>query len=223
MTEIEIEVYNTSVRIRDFWQDNAGDFPADSVSDKSFKVIAESLPRIEASGELQESNIFKAALITKENAFAELLDEMRNISRTARSIGVDRPEVGALFAMPKNLNNKSLISSGTGFYNNSEAFQETFTEYGLPADFRARLQDRIRALQTAISGQNVAKSVKTGATSGVKAELKALRAARKRLLGVIPNIYRQNPTKPAGWQSASRIARVNGSTARLKKATEPNS
>lgn len=223
MKESEIEVYNTGVRIRDFWKQNAGDFPADSVGDKNFKMIDETLRRLEESGELQVSNTAGAARVLKEKAFTALLAIVRDISRTARVIGIDRPEVKELFRMPKNFSRQNMLATAAGFYTKAAAYETELVNYGLAVNFRAQLETAIGELQTAISEQNAAKNVRTSATGAVKAELKVLRTTRQRLLVIVSHLYQGNPAKLTGWLAASRIARTDGTSTAAKLKKEPAS
>lgn len=218
MTDSEREFFNAYVRARDFGAENAADFPAASAGGKSFKVLRDGVPNVEASGEMQESNVGKAASVSKQAAVAAVWLELRDINRTARAIAIDKPAVGALFRMPHGNNLQKLAAAAMDFYTNAAEYETDFTDYGLPADFRDDLQASINDLQTATTAHNEAKGSKTGATGAVKAELDVMHDAFKRLLGIVPNVYRNNPLKLAAWASASHVARP----ARRKKSGDPS-
>lgn len=207
MTDAEREEFNACVRMRDFGAENAADFPAASVGAVNFKVFEDNVPLVEASGEMQTSNAGKAATVSKHSAVSEVLHDLREINRTARSIAVDKPEVGELFRMPHGDNLQKLLAAAMDFHTHSADYETDFIDYHLPADFRARLQSDIDDLQTATVAHNNAKSSKTGATGAVKSHLELMRDARLRLLGIVPNVYRGNPAKLAAWASASHVAR----------------
>jgi hypothetical protein len=208
MTDREREYYNTYVRVRDFGMENAADFPNGSAGATNFQIIATELPKVEASGALQESNIGKAATVSKESAAIELRTDMREIAETARGLAVDTPEIGALFLMPRGGSHQTLLSAGTAFYDNSAQYEQQFLDYGMPAGFRAGLQAGITALQQAISQQNTTKDTKTGATGSVAASMKIMNEALRRLRSIVPNVYRNNAAKLAAWASASHVERA---------------
>lgn len=207
MTDREREYYNTYVRVRDFGAENAADFPNGSPGDVNFKIIAAELPKVEASGALQASNIDKAATVSKESAAVEILEDMREINRTARALEVDHPEIGALFRMPRGDNYQTLLTAATAFYNHSEQYEQQLTGYGLPANFRSDLLSDITVLQDATTEQNEAKETKTGATGAIITSMKIMNEALRRLRGIVPNVYRNNPAKLAAWASASHVKR----------------
>jgi hypothetical protein len=173
----------------------------------SKQILATEIPKVEASGALQESNIGKAATVSKESAAVEVRADMRDIADTARSLAVDEPEIGALFLMPRGKSYQTLIAAATAFYDNSEQYEQDFIDYGLPANFRNDLLSGITALQDSTSEQNTAKDTKTGATGAVAASMKTMNEALRRLRGIVPNVYRNNPAKLAAWASASHVAR----------------
>ena len=208
MTDLEIEYLNAYRRVRDFGAENGDDFPAGSVGAAQFAVFAAEIPAVEASGEMQTSNIGRVATVSKETAAAEVLEDMREINRTARAVGVDNPAVAALFRMPHDNGYQKLLAAAMAFHTNSAAPNEAILlSYGLPAGFRAALQSNIDDLQAAIVGQNEARAAQTGATGEVGASLERMNQALRRLRGIVPNVYRNNPAKLAAWASASHVAR----------------
>lgn len=209
MTDLEREYYNTYVRVRDFGLENAADFPIGSVGDLNFKKFQPEIEKIEASGALQESNIGKQATSMKETAAAAMLDDLREINRTARAMAVDDPSIGKLFLMPHGNNYQKLLAAAMAFHKNSEAFETQLIDYGMPANFRAELQSAIDAFEVAISEQNQAKDLKTGATGEIGGCMKISNEALRRLRGVVPNVYRNNPAKFAAWASASHVERAS--------------
>jgi len=218
MRDREREYYNTYVRVRDFGVENAADFPKNSAGEANFKIIADELPNVEASGALQESNIGEATTVSKESAAVEIRADMREINRTARALAVDNPEIGALFGMPQGDNYQTLLSAATAFYNNSAQYEAQMISYGLPADFRTDLLADITVLQQAITAQNEAKDTKTGATGAIDASMKIMNEALRRLRGIVANVYRSNPAKLSAWASASHVERAP----KKKKETTPN-
>jgi len=217
MTDREREYHNTYVRVRDFGAENAADFPNGSAGDTNFKIIATELAKVEESGALQESNIGEAATVSKEEAAIEIRADMSEINRTARSLAVDHPEIGALFRVPHSNNYQTLLNAATAFYDNSEQCEAQLIAYGLPANFRSDLLSDITVLQDATTEQNVAKDTKTGATGAIVASLKIMNDALRRLRGIVTNVYRHNPAKLSAWASASHVERPP-----KKKKDEPN-
>ncbi|CAN5467495.1 hypothetical protein BH10ACI1_BH10ACI1_11020 [soil metagenome] len=208
MTDETREFFNTFVRVRDFGVTNTTDFPRDSKGDLNFKIFIAKIPIVEASGALQESNIGKETTLSKEIAAALLRQYLRKINRTARSAGVDHPELAELFRMPHGNNYQKLSAAAMAFHTNSSEHNDELIDFGMPADFRTVLLNRINALQSATTEQNLAKDSKVGATANIEAEINEMYKALLRLRGIVPNVYEDNPAKLAEWASASHIKRA---------------
>jgi hypothetical protein len=207
MTDLDVAYFDAYRRTRDFGLANASFFPKNSRADVNFKIIADGIPVIEASGALQASNIGTATTVSKESIIASIWLRLRKINRTARGLAVDQPEIGELFRMPHGDNHQVLAAKAMAFYTNSEQYEELMKDCGMSDTFRADLLSDIEALQAAISDQNEVKSTKVGATGNIKAQLKLMHDAWKRLLGIVPNIFEDDPAKLAEWASASHVKR----------------
>ena len=208
MRDRDMEFVDTFRRVRDFGIENAADFPAASVGGQSFAVFVQEIPKVEASHAMQVSNVGREATVSKESAAAEIVEDMREINRTARSVGVDQPQIAALFRMHHDSGYQTLLAAATAFHTNSAPPNEALLiSYGLLAAFRADLQSDIEDLQTAIAGQNDVKTQKASATGAAAASMKPMNEALRRLRGIVPNVYRNNPAKLAAWAAAAHVAR----------------
>lgn len=205
MDDITREYFNTFGSTRDFGAANAADFPKNSAGDVNFKILIAKIPVVEASGALQESNISLQATASKAMAAASLLDYLRKINRTARAAGVDHPEIAELFRMPHGNNQQKLLAAAMAFHTDGAAHESVLIEYGRPADFLAVLQTKINDFEAATTGQNLAKDSQVGATANIDAEMEAMHNALRRLRGIVPNVYENNPAKLAEWKSASHV------------------
>ena len=208
MTDREREYYNTYVRVRDFGAESAADFPPGSAGATNFGVMTTGVETVEAASATQESNVGRQTTVSKEIAAAEILEDMRAINRAARGLGVDNPEIAALFRMPHGNNYQTLLAAATAFYNNSAAHETELIAYGLDIRFRSDLQSNINDLDAAVTAQNQAKDARTGATGTVGAALKTMNGALRRLRGIVPNVYRNNPRQLAAWASAAHVQRA---------------
>jgi len=207
MTDLDVAYFEAYRRIRDFALANPSFFPNGSRADVNFKVMIEGIPKVEASGALQKSNIGKAATVTKESIAASIWLRLRKLNRTARGLAVDRPEIGELFRMPHGDNYQVLLAAAMAFHTNSEPYEAELIECGMRPNFRTDLLSDINDFQAAIGDQNEAKGTKVGATGNIKAEMKLMHDAWKRLLGIVPNILEDNPAKLAEWTSACHVKR----------------
>lgn len=218
MTNSERDLFDTFVRASGFGTRNAADFPANSAGGRNFKILADNIPVVEASGALQTSNIGKTATASKETAAALLLDFMRKINRTSRAAGVDHSEIAELFRMPHGNGNQKLIAAATAFHENSRVHSAILIEYGLPDNFRAVLEMLINALKTATETKNEAKDSQIGATANIAAKMQEMFDALRRLRGIVPNVYEDDPAKLGEWES---IAHVRSPARKKKDGDEP--
>jgi predicted KAP-like P-loop ATPase len=201
------ELFNTFFRVRDFGATNAADFSAGSKGDVNFKLFIDKVPLIEASSAVKESNDGTTKTKMKESAVEFLLDYMRKINRTARGAGVDHPEVGELFRMPQGSSFQKILAAANAFLANATVVEnkEILIEFGMPSGFLAVLEDRIEDLEELMSEHNEIKDSKIGATANIESVTQELTDALRRLRGIVPNIYEDNPAKIAEWTSASHI------------------
>jgi len=144
---------------------------------------------------------------------------MRKINRTARATGVDFPEIAELFRMPHGSSYQKILAAGTAFYENSQTHEAILVDYKLPTNFRAVLQTLVNDLKAATDVKNEAKGSQIGATANIAAEMKEMSDALRRLRGIVPNVYEDNPTKFGEWTSVSHIP----GAARKKGGGEPKS
>lgn len=205
MDDVTREFFNTFVRVRGYGTTNAADFPPASAGGIAFKVFVDKIPIVEASGALQESNIGKQATASKISAAALLRLYLSKINRTARAASVDHPEIGALFRMPNDNNYQKLIAAAMAFHTNATGNKEVLMEFGMPDDFLTVLQTRINDLQDATDEQGITKGSQVGATANIDAEMEAMHNALRKLRGIVPNTYEDNPAKLAEWATASHI------------------
>lgn len=216
------EFYNTFVSVLAFFLASKADFPPASAGGRNFKVFADKIPVVEASGALRESNIDKQATASKVIAAALLLAYLRKINRTARGAGVDYPEIAVLFRLPHGNNYQKLLAAAMAFHTNGTTHKDLLiNEFDMPEDFLTVLQSRIDTLQAATGEQAGTKTAKAGATANIEAEMEEMHKALRRLRAIVPNVYEDNPAKLAEWAAASHVRTPAKKTTRAEEQTKP--
>jgi len=217
MNDQERNYYNSFVRIRDFGavnNDVIGNFAAAAAN---FALVAAGVDEIEGGGGLQSSGAIGQGSAAKNFALADLLAMMRRINRTARSLAVDNPPVAELFRMPQGSNEQQRMAVARAFLSNAAPVRQQFIDYGMPADFIAGLEAAIEAYERSLTQKNTALHQGVGATASIGTTVRATLKAVRRLRGIVPNIFADDPAIIAAWASASRVERP----AKMKKPAAP--
>ena len=207
MNDVERNYYNSFVRIRDFGVENNDVIKTFAVALSNFALVAAGVDEIEASGELQSLGAIGQGVVRKDFALADLRSLMRRINRTARSLAVDNPPIAELFRTPQGNNEQQRLAAARAFLTNAGPIQQQFIDYGMPADFIAGLEAAIETYEQAITQKNVAIDHGVGATASIGATLKATLKAVRRLRGIVPNIFADDPARLAAWESARHVER----------------
>ncbi len=150
------------------------------------------------------------ATVAKEQLFAELWEDLKMISNTARTIA--RSESG--FSTPFRLGDDSqraILATATDFINQLQdpSVIQKFLTYDLPANFVLDLQTDLAAITDESSTQTDHAMSATGETARVRTSIREGRELLKRLDTAVRNRFRYQPEILAEWRTASRIRRRN--------------
>ena len=204
--------YDMLVRVGQFGDENAADFPAPSAAAENFAVARQVVGNLRASAAAQVSGALRDSTAQKMALRHSLRDRMRHLSRTARAIGIDRPGLSQRFRRPDGDNDQVLLAVARQFAADAAPLQAEFAHYGLPATFVADLNADIAAFETVLEDKATALNERVTATATIDEELERGLKAARRLDAAVRNIYRDQPAKLAAWTSARHIARTNTST-----------
>lgn len=202
--------YEMFVRAERFGRDNERDFPSGSIGKTQFDEIAAAVALInELSGDRTEaSGAARFDFESKGTARENLREEMRDISRTARSMVYQFPGINLKFRLPYNSSDADLLAAARAFEDAATQHQADFVLYGLPAAFRTELRASIAAFEESLSVPGTAIDAQVSATAEIGAAVRRGMIAVRVLNGVVKNKYRSNIGKLAAWLSASHIERL---------------
>lgn len=215
--------YNMFITVRQFGVENAADFPVGSVGATQFAEIAAVIPIIDGHATNQTSGSRNAGMgfQSRDTARENLREAIADISRTSRSMEYQFPGVSTIFKMPRNNNDRDLLSAAWSFADDAVTYKTNFISYGMPADFIDDLTDLAQAFQDALDAPAAGRSEQVAATAELSSTIRRGMVAVRILDGVIKNKYRNNVGKLASWATASHIERTpRSSTATLKKTPE---
>ena len=197
-------------RVREFGVEHAASFPQGSAGGEQFAVVAEVVEELDRHAAAQASGTGAArqGSALRAAARATLCAHLRAISRTARALAVDAPEVATMFRLGRIDVDKVLLSTAHAFLTLAEPLKADFIRHELPADFLAALQAAIESFERAVVSQNMALSAHVGARAAINVTLARGLKAVQRLDAVVRNKFHDDPATVAAWTSARHVERA---------------
>lgn len=203
--------YDAFTRIAEFGAEHGAQFAPGSRGAALFAAITDVAGKMEQHGvkQLAGTGEFRGGTDAKQVAAEELREEMREIRDTAQAISEaeDLPDFDDQFRMPRSYSYEVLLTTARTFLQQATASEALFLEFEMPADFIAQLADAIGALEEAASAQNEGLSSQVGGTAELHAQLTRGISARKMLLPIVRNKFRNDAGIIAQWETAVRIVR----------------
>ncbi|MFN0121148.1 MAG: hypothetical protein ACKV2V_11675 [Blastocatellia bacterium] len=215
--------YDMFRTVREFGQEHASDFPADTLGGRLFARLYAAITNLENndSQQITGRNDARASTTSKGNAREQLLEMLSSINRTARAMALDQPGLERHFTMPRRDNEKEFLATARSFLAQTEALEAQFIEQELPADFRQQLQSRIETFDQSLTRRNRARRSRSTARSSVNASFAETMDLVRRLDAVVRNKYLGNQDALNDWQSARRIERIGRGAAGESGGSEP--
>lgn len=220
MNDSQVREFDMGQRVRDLAAARPADFPAGSRRAELLAQLKQTIAAVndyaakqdEASLDLQEQTEQKQAAINS------LLQLMRPINQTARSMNEQLPGTADQFKMPRD-SEQAILNRARAYIVSATPIAAEFTKRDLPATFLADLQAAIDAVESADTRKSNALANQTAATAGLRAAFKRLLAIVRDLDIAMRNLYRDDPSALAAWQSASRVEKAPKKAS--KKAAPP--
>ena len=200
-----------SERVRDLATSLKSAFPEGSKGAASIAKITQLIEHIKTLDTSSVTNAREIANVSgaKGDARKELRDILRTISRTARTVGMDNPEVKGKFRMPKgSLSDQALLSTTRSFVEEATPHKDSFVAYGLSADFVNTYGQKIAAFEEHSVRHNTSKSARVSDNAGLAAALDELDAEVDRLDTIMRNTFADDPETLAAWDLARRLERI---------------
>jgi len=188
-----------------FMHDNAADFPITSPGGKTAKALDTAIQQILSLAGEQSSNEESQHLGIKADNLDKLIRLLRKMNRAANSMADEIDGVEDLFRLPRRRSEQNWLAVGRTFYSDSEAYEETFFDYDLPAAFHADLLALINAVEAAGAGVDSAAAQTGGATGGLVAAFREAGKYSNKLNGIVENKYDDNAQKLSEWKTAAHL------------------
>jgi phage-related tail protein len=221
MMDSETRQLNRGRRVREFVSTLTATFPAGSRGAALFAAVDAAITEVEEQAARQDAANLDRQESTeqKETAINALLEKMRAINRTARSLNKQLPGLADQFKMARG-STQAIVTRARAFITAATPIQTEFTSRGLPDTLLTDLQAAIDAVAEAEARQSAALAEQMAATAEVAAALRQERDAVRELNAIMLNKFRDDASTLAAWESASRI---ESAPKKAKKSPAPSS
>ena len=211
MNDRDNAVYQALGRVNRFGTAHAAAFPAGS------NAIAAFARAIQIAGEIDPDDSVpgipaSSATGARNHLFAEVWDDLKAISGTARTISRAEPGFSAGFRLGDDTH-REILATATAFLGHLQnpATVAKFHAYDMPVGFVADLQADLAAINGKGAEQTDDKIEDIGDTARTRALIAEARDVIGGLDTSVRNRFRRDPEILAEWRTASRIHRTGGS------------
>jgi hypothetical protein len=210
MTDDERRRREAFQRVKQYYLDNAADFPTGSVQRININKIIAELDNLEdyAADQAGASGAASSAFEMKDTLRETMIDYMERIAATARTMEPQFDGISNQYKMPKNKSDQSMLDTAYAWVESLPAHETDFKNYGMPDDFITVLNDAADGFKFSMNAPTTAVDQRVAATALIAESIRRGMAALKACDGVMQNLYDGNPGKLAAWDSASRIEKA---------------
>lgn len=201
---------DTFLRVKVFMTDNSAKFPAGSIAALKMVELSEIIDLLDELSGDQAAGMGEArfSFAGKNSARENVREDLSDISRTARSMNYDFPNIAEKFRMPRGNNDTQLLAAARSFLTEATPHKNDFIAYGMPTDFLTDLQTDIEAFENALGTTGSAIDSHVEATAEIDEAIRKGMVILRILNGIVKNVFRNDAGKLAAWTSASHIERT---------------
>ena len=210
MKSLDVKKYKMLVRVRDYGAARADLFPPGSLGARTFAEIGAIVDRLNAGVTSERSGRRAASqgVVSKAAARAGLRRALEAVSRTARGIAVDTPDILGRFQMPDGETDLQLTTAARQFADDAAPLSADFVAHGLPESFGADLRAAVATFERAISGRALGRETHVGARADISAALDLAFDTLQRLDAIVENRVGGDPQALAAWRFARNVGRT---------------
>lgn len=211
MTDQEIRTLDMFKRVRNFDATHDNLFPTGTLARDLFDVIAGSVNDLEGFAAAQSSGRATARLGTtgKGAARAAIMEDLRIIRRTARSMAIVMPGLDDKFRIPRNPNNQELLDTARAFLAGAEPLKAEFLRREVRESVFQDLAANIAAFESALGGQHTGHGESAAAVASIDAAIDRATDALRQLDPIVRNKLHNDHATLAAWEGAKRIERAS--------------
>ena len=208
-----------NVRSEQFLTENQADFANNQVATAKIADLKAKNAKVAeiAQKQMAGDTSVRQDYVNYQDVFDELLGEMRSVRDFAESISRTVPGLEKKFRLPRSGGKPAVLIAAEVFADDAQQYKETFLDYGMDADFIEHLRAKAADAQAALNRAEASIGERVGATDTLEIEVKAASDIVLSLDPIVRRIYRDNPTKLAAWDYASRLERHTPKPRQSKK------
>lgn len=202
----QARILDTFQRVQRFLDDNApalGDINSSGTRkdlDRLITALNQHAVAQEVNRRLASAETVRTRVLTN----ALLINHMRPIARIASAELTDVPGFAALGMPTHHETPRRLIAAAGAMAEAAGGFTETFISAGLPADFIERMTAAAARLDDSLGQRGSMVGSRTGATSGMEADITKARKSVKTLSALVEPMVQDNEALLAAWRSARK-------------------
>lgn len=223
MKSIETNTLEMLLAVRQFGLTHAEHFPADGGGAEELINVAKAIDDMEAQSttQAQHAGAAREQTTQKRAAFESLRAMLEAITRTARTMSRKRPGIEDKFRLPSNKRVQDWLAAARAFLTEAEPLKNDFARLGMASTFLADLGSRIQAVQQAFDGRAKKSFARISATVAVAQAADRGRQAVRALDAIVRNLFADDPTVLAEWESASHVERAPRHAEKREPEPEP--
>jgi hypothetical protein len=209
MTKRQRRKFEMFLKVRDFFNARAADFPADSIGGQLFAALLLIIQQLEQLGTDKISVTGDVAQFVdiKGDAKDLLYSLLQDISDMAATMAYEINGLEDKFRIPRNRSVQNLILTGRAFAADAGDYRADFTEYGLAPDFITQLTAATDALAAAYGETDESTQERVGTNAALVPLFKDGMVKVNRLQPIIRMKYRNNAANLSAWIYASHLER----------------
>lgn len=211
MNDNENRRYQMFLRVQDFGEARKADFAPTSLGKQYFTTLAGIITELAGHSASKASGfgLARQGTTTRGQARAELIEDLRAISRTARVMSDDVPGLADKFRLPSGrISDQNLLALARAFHADAAPFAAQFIAHELRSDFLEDLAADIAAFEEAIRLQSSGVGDHVAANAAIDDAIERGIEIVRKLDAIMKNKYANNPAVLAEWLSASHTERA---------------
>ena len=196
-------------RVRDFGATHSSSFAADSRAAHLFSSLSEAITELQRLSSTQASGLHSTRETTASLSLAReaVVDDLRAISLTARSLAHTIPGLENKFRRPRKVRDQELLATARAFAKDVAPLKSEFIAFELPADFLEDLGADIAAFEAALTERHTTQHSKSAATTSMESVLDRGVSIVQQLQAAVQNKFHNDDGLSMAWKRASGVER----------------
>ena len=198
-----------NLRSNNFLIEHQQDFANNTVAAAYISALTQKISKTQTRLQLQPEGKTddRADYDIVEDAFDELIEEMRSIRDFAQSMVHDISDLDDKFHLPSSKSKRKYLIAAHTAIEEAENFKEQFIDYGMDTDFIDELKKKTEIFEEVLVRIEASTAGQDNLTDIIEDEIAESNKLVESIDPIVRRIYRAAPTKLAAWICATRIER----------------